>query len=93
MDGAYCEVEPTQGVIGQIRVPSSRMSTSVDLSKAFVIGTDGGVSGRWGASAAVIARNGRVVGDEAYSLRSLHGYALAAEIAAVALAARRANRR
>lgn len=57
-----------------------------------VISTDGAVSGRRAACAAVIAINGRVIEEGSRSLRGLHGYALAAEIVAVALAARLAGR-
>jgi hypothetical protein len=57
-----------------------------------VISTDGAVSGRRAACAAVIAINDRVIEEAARSLRDLQGYALAAEVAAVALAARLAGR-
>ena len=57
-----------------------------------VISTDGAVSGRRAACAAVIAINGRVIEEQTRSLRGLQGYALAAEVAAVGLAARLAGR-
>ena len=56
-----------------------------------VISTDGAVSGRRAACAAVIAIDGRVIEEKSHSLHGLQGYALAAEVAAVALAARLAR--
>lgn len=53
-----------------------------------MISTDGAASGRRAASAAVITVNRRVIKEKARLLRNVHGYVLAAEIAAVALAAR-----
>lgn len=60
-------------------------------AEELVISTDGAVSGRRAACAAVIATDGRVIVEAARSLRGLQGYALAAEVAAVALAARLAE--
>ncbi len=56
-----------------------------------LISTDGAVSGRRAACAAVIAMNGRVLAEESRTLLGLQGYALAAEVAGVALAARLAD--
>lgn len=57
-----------------------------------VISTDGAVSGRRAACAAVIAANGRILAQESRSLPGLQGYVLAAEVMGVALAARLAGR-
>lgn len=53
-----------------------------------LISTDGAVSGR----RAVIAVNRRLLAEESRALSGLQGYALAAEVASVALAGRLANR-
>ncbi|MFZ5791149.1 MAG: hypothetical protein ACOY3L_10660 [Pseudomonadota bacterium] len=55
---------------------------------AVVISIDGACSGRRCACAAVLIRDGRVVAERSRSLPEIDGYVLAAEIAAVALAAR-----
>lgn len=57
-----------------------------------IISTDGAVSGRRAACAAVIALDGRLLAEESRALSHLQGYALAAEVAGVALAARLAER-
>jgi hypothetical protein len=57
-----------------------------------IISTDGAVSGRRAACAAVIAVNDRLLAEESRALSGLQGYALAAEVAGVALAARLAKR-
>ena len=62
------------------------------MTEKLVVSTDGAVSGRKAACAAVVTDNGRVIDEEARKLRGLHGYVLAAEIAAVALAARLVGR-
>jgi len=54
---------------------------------ATVISIDGACSGKRCACAAVLVRDGRVVAERSCSLPEIDGYALAAEIAAVALAA------
>jgi len=56
-----------------------------------VISTDGAVSGRRAACAAVIAADGRVVAEGSRRLFRLHGYVLAAEVMGVALGARLAE--
>lgn len=56
-----------------------------------VISTDGAVSGKRAACAAVIALNSRVIEEKARALSGLHGYVLAAEVAAVALASQLAK--
>jgi hypothetical protein len=52
-----------------------------------VISIDGACSGRRCACAAVLVRNGRVIAERSRSLPEVDGYVLAAEIAAVAVAA------
>ncbi len=57
-----------------------------------VISTDGAVSGRRAACAAVITVNSRILAQESRALAGLQGYVLAAEVMGVALAARLAGR-
>jgi ribonuclease HI len=56
-------------------------------TSAVVISIDGACSGKRCACAAVLVRDGRVVAERSRRLPEVDGYALAAEIAAVALAA------
>jgi len=57
-----------------------------------LISTDGAVSGRRAACAAVIAMNSRLMAEDSRALSGLQGYALGAEVAGVALAAQLASR-
>jgi hypothetical protein len=57
------------------------------MNNGIVISTDGACSGRRAACAAVLTFGGRVVAEKSRTVPHVQGYALAAEIAGVALAA------
>ena len=57
------------------------------MNNGIVISTDGACSGRRAACAAVLTIDGRVVEKKSRTVPHVQGYALAAEIAGVALAA------
>ena len=60
-------------------------------AEAVVISTDGAVSGRRAACAAVVSVDGRVVAESSRRLFRVHGYVLAAEVMGVALGIRLAE--
>jgi hypothetical protein len=62
------------------------------MTEKVVISVDGACSGKRCTCAACVTRNGRVVAESSRRLPEVDGYVLAAEIAAVALAARLAAR-
>lgn len=63
------------------------------MADRLVVSVDGACSGRRCACAAILMRNGRAVAEASQSVLSAGGYVLAAEIAAVALAARLARQK